>query len=186
LKKVSADNQEPAITHAWIVNGIPGAGKSTFARALAARLPRAVHVEGDSLQRLIISGSVPPGAAPPDEERRQIHLNVRNQCLLALSFAQDGFVPVLDYVLVNRARVEEYRLLLCGLTLRLVTLAPGVEIALRRDRERLEKTVAASWIHLHEQMQAELRGLGLWIDNSNLTIDQTVDCVLSNAEAARI
>src|SRR4028119_810559 len=97
------------VTEIWIINGIPGVGKTTIARALAARQPRGVHIEGDDLQECIVSGSVPPGGQPPEEERRQIHLNVRNQCLLARSFAQDNFVPVLDYVLVDRARVEEYR-----------------------------------------------------------------------------
>ena len=105
----------------WILNGIPGAGKSTVAHALAARYACAVHIEGDRLQECILSGSVPPGGQPPEEERRQIHLNVRNQCLPARSFAQENFVPVLDYVLVNRARVEEYRQHLPGFILRLST-----------------------------------------------------------------
>jgi hypothetical protein len=70
--------------------------------------------------------------------------------------------------------------------LRIVTLAPGVAVALERDRQRPEKTVAAQWTHLEAQIQTELRELGLWIDNSALTVAQTVDHVLSNQEAARV
>jgi len=84
------------VIDAWIINGVPGAGKTTTARALARQYPRGVHIEGDRLQECIVSGAVYPGELPLDEQRRQIHLNVRNQCLLARSFAEDGFTPVLD------------------------------------------------------------------------------------------
>lgn len=170
----------------WIINGIPGSGKSSTARALAARFPRGVHLEGDRLQDLIVAGSVPPGGEPHEEEERQIHLNVRNQCLLARSFGQDGFTVVIDYVVVNQARVEEYRQQLDGLSPHLVTLAPGVTVALQRDRDRPEKTVAHLWSHLDGLMRAELAGTGLWVDNAALSIGKTVDYILANQATARV
>jgi predicted kinase len=170
----------------WIMSGIPGAGKTTTADALARRFSRGVHIEGDRLQSLIVSGAVSPGEAPAEEEGRQIRLNVKNQCLLARSFAEEGFTPVLDYVVVSRARLADYRGQLPGLTLRLVTLAPGVRVALERDRRRPEKTVAAPWAHLGELIKVELAGVGLWLDNASLTVAETVDLILARAEAARV
>ncbi len=170
----------------WLINGIPGAGKSTFARALAARFPRSVHIEGDRLQEFIVSGAVWPGQEPVDEETRQIHLNVRNQCLLACSFAQDGFTPVLDYVIVNRQRLDEYRHYLENAVLLLVTLAPGAAVALARDQRRPEKTVAARWVHLDDLMRIALKDIGVWVNNAVLTIDETVDYVLSQRDRALV
>src|SRR6266545_3228366 len=151
-----------AVQAAWLISGIPGAGKSTVARLLAARMERGVHIEGDRLQEWIASGAVWPGQEPREESERQIQLNVRNQCLLARSFAEAGFVPVLDYVVVSRARLEEYRRQLEGLALDLVVLAPGREVALRRDRERAEKTVAEVWAYLEDELVRELGAIGLW------------------------
>lgn len=170
----------------WLINGIPGVGKSSTARLLAARHQRGVHIEGDKLQELIVSGSVPPGSLPQDEETRQIHLNVHNQCLLARSFAEEGFVPVIDYVVVNRARVNEYEQHLEGHSLHLVTLAPGVDVALERDHNRPEKTVASAWTHLDEMIRAELSNVGLWMDNGALSLEATVNHILQNRDAARL
>ena len=164
----------------WLLNGIPGSGKTTTASALAARFQRAAHIEGDRLQHMVVSGSVPPGAEPGEESSRQVHLCVRNQCLLARSFLDAGFVPVIDYVVINRERLGEYRSHLPGIDLRLVTLRPGAEVALQRDRERPEKTVAAAWVHLAQEMDQDLYPEGLWIDNSRLTLVETVDQILDH------
>jgi chloramphenicol 3-O-phosphotransferase len=170
----------------WIINGIPGSGKSTVARALCAAFPRAAHIEGDRLQDLIISGSVPPGGSPHDEEARQIHLNVRNQCLLSSSFADAGIVPVIDYIVTSRARLREYYDQLAGYALHLVTLDPGVEVALERDRLRDEKTVGARWVHLRDEIVAELWGVGLWLDTSAMTPEQTIARILAERATARL
>ena len=63
---------EPATQQAkgaeiWIICGNACAGKTRTARLLAQRLPLAAHVEGDEMQRLIVSGcrwAVPVTATP--------------------------------------------------------------------------------------------------------------------------
>ena len=109
----------------WLISGIPGAGKTTTGRVLAARFPRSAFIEGDLLQEWLVNGIVWPGDEPAAESERQMSLNVRNQCLLARSYAEAGFTPVIDYVVVSGRLLDEYRRGLADLALHFVVLHPG-------------------------------------------------------------
>jgi hypothetical protein len=186
IPPLSTSSDVPPAREAWLVSGIPGAGKSTVSRLLAATFPRGVNIEGDRLQEWIASGDVWPGYEPAHEANFQIALNRRNQCLLARSFADAGFVPVIDYVVVNRSLIVDYQRLLDGLALRLVVLSPGRDVALQRDRDREEKTVAEHWAFLEGELEQELGGLGLWIDSARQTPEETVAEILDRADESLI
>jgi hypothetical protein len=155
-------------------------------RMLAASFPRGAHVEGDWVGLMVVGGLVQPGEEPEDEGNRQMELTVRNQCLLARSFVEHGFVPVLDYVVVSRQRLGLYRELLSGLALHFVVLHPGKEVALRRDRDRPEKTVAAAFVDLEDVMVEELSGVGLWVESGGLSAEETVARILTDPAASRL
>jgi len=176
----------PEAREAWLITGIPGAGKSTVARMLAGRFPRGAHIEGDRLAGMVVGGAVYPGQEPPEESERQSVLAMRHLCLLARSFARAGFVPVLDYVSMTRGGIAFYRRSLRRLALHVVVLNPGKEAALARDRDRPEKTVAAHWTHLEEVMLRELPGIGLWVDSRNQPPEETVAFILSHRDRARV
>lgn len=125
-----------------------------------------------------MSGAVWPGDEPEEEAERQIQLNIRNQCLLAHSYLEAGFTPVLDYVVSTRKRLAEFESNLDPIPLVFIVLAPGRIIALERDRLRVEKTVAARWAWLEDVFRDELAGKGHWIDNGPLTPEETVSRIL--------
>jgi cytidylate kinase len=164
----------PALT-AYLITGIPGAGKTTVARLLADRFPLAAHVEADRLQELVVSGGLWPDQEPREEAMRQLRLRAENAALLAESFHRAGIVPVIDDIVVTRERLAIYTR---RLSPRLVVLAPTLEVALERDRRRGYKLVGERWAHLDEEQRRELGGLGLWIDTSRQTPDRTVDAIL--------
>ena len=183
------------MTDAWLITGIPGAGKTTVARLLAERLERSVVIEGDLLQGWIVSGNVWPGQEPAAESARQIHLNMRNQCLLAQSYAAAGFTPIIDYVIVTQADLDEYRQQLHGLEVHLVVLHPGKDVVIAREsgREKSQRhkqkhglSIGEHFAHLENPLVEQLSGVGLWIDNAALTPVATADLILANRDQARL
>ena len=167
------------LVQTWILTGIPGAGKTTTSAALAARFDRGAHIPGDVIQHLVVGGSAPPDPLGSEESDRQIDLCLRNQCLLARSFRAAGFAVVLDYVIGSAERLQEYLDLLPDEPVGLVVLAPSIDVARRRDRERPDKHVLAAWGHLHDQMSEELAGQGLWLDTGELSVAGTVKAILA-------
>ena len=162
----------------FLVSGPVGAGKTTVARRLAERLPLAAHIESDRFQDLIVSGGLHPHQEPHEEALRQLHVRTRNVSLVADSFFQSGIIPVIDDVIVYRERLQEYAALIHSRPLALVMLAPPLQVSLARDAARTEKHVGHIWGHLDGVMRQELTGTGLWIDNSGLSPNQTVDVIL--------
>lgn len=183
----AVDDTPPAPARtAWLLTGLPGAGKSTVSRLLTRTAPRTAHLEGDLLQSLVVSGLVWPHRAPAAEARRQFALAVRHQCLLARSFAAAGFVPVLDYSVWRRPVLARYRRALRALDLRLVVLNPGPDVARRRDRDRPGPDVAAPVAELQAVLEAELAGVGLWVDSRALSAEETVATILRERDRARL
>jgi chloramphenicol 3-O-phosphotransferase len=164
---------------AFLVTGIPGAGKTTVARMLGQRLPRAAHVEADRLQEAIVSGGLWPDEQPPEEAMRQLRQRAIHASRLASSYHEAGFLPIVDDVVVGRDRLALYARHVSAQPLGLVVLAPSLEVALERDERRRYKAVGRRWAHLDAEQRAQLGGLGLWLDTGDMTAEETVDAILA-------
>lgn len=108
-----------------------------------------------------------------------------NICLLADSFADAGFLPIIDDVVVAPEVLDGYRRQLSTRPLLLVELVPTLDVVQARDRAR-NKHVFSIWGHLDAELQTSMPRVGLWIDTSDMMAEQTVDAIAASLDKALI
>ncbi|WP_030943532.1 AAA family ATPase [Streptomyces sp. NRRL S-646] len=169
-----------------LITGVMAAGKSTVAQALAERLPRAAHVRGDVFRRMIVSGreDYVPGAG--GESEAQLRLRYRLSAATADGYAEAGFTAVVQDVVLGQD-LSSYVGLVRTRPLFVVVLAPSPEAMAGREAGRA-KTGYGAWSveDLDGALRADTPRLGLWLDSSELTVEETVDAILAGRERARV
>lgn len=164
-----------------LVTGIQAAGKSTIAQLLAERLPRSVHLRGDLFRRMVINGRADMTPDPSGEAVRQLRLRHRLTALACDEYFREGFTVVAQDVVLGEhlselAEAVRHRPLL------VVVLAPSPAAIAAREAAR-GKAAYDEWTV--EALDAGLRDhtprLGLWLDTSEQTPEQTVEEILTRA-----
>ncbi|WP_207917053.1 AAA family ATPase [Micromonospora sp. KC723] len=177
---VARNGNQPTIGHAVVlITGVQAAGKSTVAQSLAERLPRSVHVRGDSFRRMIVAGRAEMTPDPTDEALRQLRLRYHLAAQVSDAYFDAGFTVVTQDVILGDA-LARMTTLIRARPLLVVVLAPSTEAIAAREAGR-GKTVYGTWAI--EQLDAVLRHqtprIGLWLDTSRQTPAETVEEILA-------
>lgn len=164
-----------------VVTGIQAAGKSTVADHLARRFVRGAHVEADLLHRMVVAGRADVGepGEPDDAAARQLRLRLRQMCLLGRDFVEAGFTAVLDDIIIGE-RWKHLQADLRGFPFSLVVLAPRAEVVVaERDADRAKSPLGEGWArYLDGELRRTMTGIGLWVDNSAQTPEETTEEIL--------
>lgn len=172
-----------AVPRIILITGIMASGKSTVAQHLAERLPKSVHVRGDLFRRMIVSGRAEVTADFPADAAEQLRLRYRLAALVTAEYLKAGFPVVCQDVILGPMLSEVVDLLRQHCPddpLHVVVLCPSPEVAAARDSAR-SKTGYGDWTPdaLDHSLRTETPRLGLWLDNSDQTVEQTVDTILA-------
>ncbi|ACQ78517.1 putative phosphotransferase [Beutenbergia cavernae DSM 12333] len=167
-----------------VVTGAMAAGKSTVAQGLAERLPRAAHVRGDVFRRFVVSGRAEPEPPLSDEATAQLHLRHDLAARVADTYAEAGFVAVVQDILLG----DDLARFLERLTTRpryAVVLVPSPEALTERDVAR-DKTGYGGWDPTDFAELARATPLGLQVDTTGWSVERTVEHVLGHLADAEV
>lgn len=127
------------------------------------------------------------------EAERQLELRYRHGAMLCESFVSEGYMAVHSENIYGAAVERHLRSLRVPRSL--VVLRPRLDVIVQRERERgttaYEQWIPAGGSLLDAVTQfdtwvAETPRIGLWIDSSDLTIDETVNEVLDRWDDAMV
>ena len=175
----------PQISPVFIITGVPGAGKTSVARALMLRYGFGVHIPVDDVRERVVSGIASPVPTWTDETSRQFALAYRAAGKMARVYADAGFAVALDHVFTPVDIAANLLPELQGTPVVRIYLAPKVAVALDRSARRSNKdfdpailvdTIRGLDGWLAEQIDADPGWLR--IDSSALSVEQTVDMIL--------
>jgi hypothetical protein len=161
------------------------AGKSTVASLLARRFDRGVHLEGDVFRRMIVSGrhEMTPDASP--ESLDQLLLRYRLAAAAADSYYEAGFTVALDDVAAGPV-LGEYCSMIRSRPRHLIVLVPSMEAVAAREANRSKKGYGTWTVEqLYDGFVSGTPRLGIWLDTTDLTPDQTVDAILAETSSSR-
>jgi adenylylsulfate kinase-like enzyme len=172
----------------FLVTGIQAAGKSTVAQALAERLEKSVHVRGDLFRRMVVNGRAEMGPADPSAEAvRQLRLRYALAAQVADGYADAGFTVVLQDIVLG-AHLTDMVTAIRTRPCYVVVLAPNADVVQERDQARQAASGKVAYkpgdegvAKLDAYLRRKTPRIGLWLDTSEQTVEQTVEEILARA-----
>jgi chloramphenicol 3-O-phosphotransferase len=174
-------NLIPSDRSIFVITGIMAAGKSTISQLLAERFDRGVHVRGDVFRRMVVSGRVEMTPDAGEEAFRQLNLRYQLAAHTADAYCSQGFHVVVQDNIYGR-ELQDFVNMIHGRPLFVIALCPRPEVVAEREAARLKKGYGDWSIEaLDHIFRNETPRIGLWLDSSDLTPEETVDEILKRA-----
>ncbi|GIP31980.1 AAA family ATPase [Paenibacillus sp. J2TS4] len=167
-----------------LITGIMASGKSTVAQLLSERLDKSVHLRGDVFRKMIVSDrkEVSPNAG--EDELDQLRLRYRLTAQAADTYLQAGFTVVVQDVVVGRM-LDDFISFVKKRPLYVIVLCPNASVVAQREALRSKKGYGIWTVtDLDHVLRSETPRVGLWLDSSDWTPEQTAEQILTRLQDA--
>ena len=167
-----------------LITGIMAVGKSTVAQRLAEELPRSVHLRGDLFRRMIVNGRAEMGQELSAEAYAQLRLRYQLAISVAKQYRAAGFTVVYQDIVIGNeltAVIEQF----AGEPLHVVVLCPRPEAIAAREAGRAKSGYGPDFTitNFDRIFRAETPHVGYWLDSSTMSVDETVQEILTNLDS---
>lgn len=171
----------------FVISGVPASGKTTVSRLLAGRLDRSVCVPGDAIREMVVSGRADMRPDAGEAELHQLLLRYQGALAVAAVYLDAGFDAVVEDVIIG-PMLPRFLALVPLPELHLVFLNPCATAVADRDRGRSKTGYGGHWDAgaLRDVLLLETDRLGLWLDSTSLSAEQTVDRILGDLGASLV
>jgi len=172
----------------FVISGVSAAGKSTVARMLAEGFQHGVCVPGDAIRAMMVSGRAEMRPDAAAEALRQLALRYSAALAVADVFLSAGFDVVVEDVIIGPI-VRDFLGLVPVPEFHLVFLDPDAAAIEQRERERDRIAYRPGrWpvTGLQAVLREETDRIGLWLDTTGHSAEQTVEAILADLDASRV
>jgi len=170
--------KEPAII---LITGIMASGKSTVAQLLSQRFEKSVHLRGDIYRKMIVNNRKEVSPKGNDDELEQLRLRYRLAANTADTYFKEGFTVIVQDVVVGRM-LNDFVSFIQNRPFYVVVLCPNTEAVAKREAARIKKGYGIWTVSdLDKVLRQETPRIGMWLDSSDLTPEETVMEILKRA-----
>jgi predicted kinase len=166
----------------YVITGVMASGKSTVAEALARSLDKAVHLRGDIFRKMIVTGREEMCENPSNEALSQLDMRYSITANAAKEYYNNGFSVVVQDNFLGE-KLLYFVELLKEYPIYVIVLNPSTKTIEQREKNRGKQGYIGFTVEsLYKVFIEETPRIGLWLDTSNMSIEETVNEILRRAD----
>lgn len=166
----------------YVITGVMASGKSTVAEALARNLEKCVHLRGDVFRKMIVTGREDMCECPSKEALHQLDMRYSITAKAAMEYYDNGFSVVVQDNFIGE-KLLYFIEFLKQYPIYVIVLNPDIKSIEQREQKRGKRGYVGFTVEsLHNIFIKEMPKIGLWLDTTNMSVEETVIEILTRAD----